>query len=686
MKKRILCLFLGIVMILSAMLVSCSSGGDEEGADVSNNTGAKTITLSIITEKKVCNTEEELAEYLEEICGGDKESAEYKDMLKTMEAYETVEKRISAITKSQKKTNVDILFYTEDEYRTKLEESMAEYAYRQQMTENAERALDKYIDQYRDWLEAQGYPAAEYSDAVISKSFYKYFPEYEEYKANDDDSGVVEDAYQKNELGVPELVYPKAEDGQLDIVYISGYDMYSSYIENEWLAPLASHISSTGQPLTYNISPSLLDGVKVDGETYAIPNNVRIGEYTYMLVDKVLADNYKYLYESFGNLVECRNFISDVTKNEEGVLPIDATFDECADLFAWYWNIDITTNDFGLSEYAINRDNRFSLLGTFFDDPTKIGRGEIELGFNSLFANEKYREMYLCLKEYEFNGSYRKENDTRSDPAVSFITGSYTLQREARQGEEGEYTYVYKDENGKEYYMYVAKCPRADEDALYGNMLGISSTSKNIEACMEVITLINTNSEVRNLLQYGIKEGEHETGKQANYKIDEETGVLYRLNDLYMMDIEKTGNCFIAYPEEGNSPDYWEDAKSQNNDALIDPLLGFDFNERLAEYSANLDDNLLKNLDMLTAEVLAQIEKCENYDELEAYVNGTLAQTMAQSGVALTTGNKEIVRFDKLTNKNYNTANGNSGEPDEAGESPYAVYYSWLTAFGYNVK
>ena len=116
MKKRILCLLLGLVMILSvASLVGCSQEEDK-GADVATNTGAKTITLRIISEKYVCNTDKELADYLENECGGDKNSQKYKDMLDTMKAYEEVESEISKVTKSNYKTNVDILFYTEENY------------------------------------------------------------------------------------------------------------------------------------------------------------------------------------------------------------------------------------------------------------------------------------------------------------------------------------------------------------------------------------------------------------------------------------------------------------------------------------------------------------------------------------------------------------------------------------------
>ena len=199
---------------------------------------------------------------------------------------------------------------------------------------------------------------------------------------------------------------------------------------------------------------------------------------------------------------------------------------------------------------------------------------------------------------------------------------------------------------------------------------------------MEVINLINTNSKVRNLLQYGIKQGEHLDGQTPNYAIDEETGVLKRLNNLYMMDIEKTGNCFIAYPEEGLAPDYWEDSKAQNNDALIDPLLGFDFNERLAEYGSSLDDDLIENCVLLTEQILKQINSCSTYAELESVINGSLADDLA-SGAPMLTDKNIPVNLDKMTNKNYDTSNGLDGEADPAGESPYAIYYKWLTAYSY---
>ena len=671
MKKRILCLLMGLVMLLSVVsLVGCAQE-EEEGADVAKNTGAKTITLRIISEKYVCNTEKELADYLANECGGDKNSEKYLAMLDTMKAYEDVEREISKVTKSQYKTNVDILFYTEDVYYELMEVSMAEYALEQQNAAYAARALEFYIKEYKTY-------DPEASEASIKHAFYKYFPEYEKYKDFDAEGNVSadDDVYVENDLGIKELVYPEAGENQLDIVYISGYDMYTRYKENGWIVGLNSFISTTGKQLTYNISPTLLNGVKIEGETYAIPNNVQIGEYTYMLVDKNLATKYKYTYDSLKNLVDCRYFIDDVATNES-VLPIDATLKECMDLYVWYWNIGVVEDeDLGISSYDMHPNNDFFVLGTHYKDPATIGRGFIDLGFNNLFADPEYRELYLTLKEYEFNGCYKSENDKRTDPAVSFVTGNYAMIREANENDG-----VYTDENGKEYFLYVAKYPKADEESLYGNMFAISANSKQTQACIEVITLLNTNSKVRNLFQYGIKQGEQLDGQTPNYAIDEDTGVLKRLNDLYMMDINKTGNCFIAYPEEGLAPDYWEDSKAQNNDALIDPLLGFDFNERLAKFGGSLDDELIKNCILLTEQVKKQLDGCTTYAELESVIT-TLAEDLAGGSPQLNE-TKVIVNLDKMSNKYYDVSNGLDGEADPAGESPYAIYYKWLTELSY---
>ncbi len=678
MKKRLLCLFMGLILVLSVFLTACSS--DDEGAD-KKNTGAQTITMCVITERKVCNTEAELAEYLEKECGGNKDSEKYKEMLKVVENYEAVEEAFTKITK-ESKINVDLLFYTEEEYEERLTTTIADAAEYAQEAERAARALEKYISDYQ-----AAYPEEKYPVSALTKSFYYHFPEFEKYKdyiaqsamEDEEESGEenVEDIYQAGDLGVKELVYPETQENQLDIIYVSGLDMYREYIENDWLMALDSYISSSGKKLNDYIAGSLIKGVQYYGSTYAIPNNVQIGEYKYMLVDKDLFDEWRYNSEQVSTVLDLNHFFEDISNSNPEILPIDATFDECIGQFVWYWNIDWVEDEFGDNIYSIGDGNKFSLLGALYGDAATASRGQISLGFNSLFTSPEYRDIYLKLKEYEYNGYYATEGDTRTNAAVSFVDGDYTIKASMEENDG-----VYTDENGKEYYAYVVKYPEVDETSLYGNMFGVFANSSNVSACVSVLTMLNTDSKLRNILQYGV-EG-------VDYTIDEETGVLTRSAEtLYKMDIEKTGNCFIAHPEEGLPADYWENAKNQNNDALINPLLGFDFNSIFEEYDNDLDYNLWSYLMQYTAQISAEIDACEDIDELTKLVADE------KSGLCVTlAGNPSItveyegqiytdfvLQLSKLTNKNYDAAT--EEEDRYAGESPYAVYYTWMQTYGY---
>ena len=633
MKKRLFCLLLALVLAVPMILTACSNE-DETEADVGEDLGAQTITMRMLTDKKVFNTDAELAEFLEKECGGDENNPEYIQAKKVMETYERVEYEFSKITKSKYKVNVDFIFYTEDEYNEEIEKTMDEYALEMVNSARAKRALMKYINDYN-----AAYPEAGYPLKRLGMEFLKYYPEFKEYidldsiflEEDDKSNNVANEQYKENDYGIQELVYPETLPGQIDIIYISGYDMYSKYIENEWILALDEHISTTGKKLNDYIPSALLQGVKYDGSTYAIPNNVQIGEYTYMMVDKELFDKYYHDYRDVESVLDLEDFFDDLTYFESGYAPLDATFKDCMDQFVWYWNIDWTTtldeNGFEAPEYTINKNNDFSLIGALYGDPENAGRGKIQLGFNNLFTDSDYRDIYLQLKKYEFNKYYKEEGDERP-AAVFFENGDYSVKKEADLNDG-----VYTDENGKEYYAYIVKYPEAQEKELYGNMYAISANSKHIKACMEVITLINTNSEARNILQYGV-EG-------VDYTIDGETGSLKRLKTEYRMDIEKTGNCFIAHPEEGLPADYWENSKKQNNDALINPLLGFDFNKILKSVNTDrprrldnevmdlagldsdtaLDPKLYPDSVDLATQVLTRLEECISYEELVATVD-----------------------------------------------------------------
>jgi hypothetical protein len=296
---------------------------------------------------------------------------------------------------------------------------------------------------------------------------------------------------------------------------------------------------------------------------------------------------------------------------------------------------------------------------------------DLTLGYNknlimsvsNIFRNPDYVSQLRTIQTYKDLGYVTADIGTDKEYALRVVKGGAELAE------------IY----GDDYYMNVLECPRITEDDVCASMFGVSAYSNNVGRAMEIITYLNTNQGLRNILQYGVKD--------VDYTLDD-NGSVVRLNDSYMMDIVKTGNCYIAYPEEGLPRDYWEDAKVQSNETLIDPLLGFDINGRLAEYGYRLDKEQLDWVAQWGQKKLADIENCDNYDDLCAMVEnlgGAMNSDMIEVLIinAKDEEQEAIINMGKLTNKAYDTATGADGEEDPNGESPYTIYYNWLVEFGY---
>ena len=321
--------------------------------------------------------------------------------------------------------------------------------------------------------------------------------------------------------------------------------------------------------------------------------------------------------------------------------------------------------------YSYDTEAEFSILGAMMKDAATRTRGGINLGFNALFTNTEYHELFATLKNYEYQEYYGKVKDGQR-AAVSFMKG------DSRIKQDYEDKGVYVGEVGREYYVVIAEYPEATEEELYGNMFAVYANSSHLSRAMKVITYLNTNQELRDLLQYGIENQHYERNDDGTIKLlsNENFGI-------YRMDLEKTGNCFIATPSEELGADAWTYAKVQNNDSLINPLLGFDFNLATADSDYSLDVALIDHIKELNAEALALINECANKEDLMSLMSdtsdGLIRKHSASAG---------DTKLNKAVNPAYDPEAPLGPEvadqtPDASGSSPYTVYQTWLTTYGY---
>ena len=171
-----------------------------------------------------------------------------------------------------------------------------------------------------------------------------------------------------NEFGITEIKYPDVKENQVDIFYLSGYDKYMEYYNKEYLSSLSEELSTSSKKLNTYISSSLLNGVQIEGGVYAIPNNVPIGEYTYMMIDKELFDMYYQKIDKVGSVLDLEVFLNDV-KNYNGdktaddagyVVPLASSYEECMKMLCWYWDMSYTDQ---------------SVYDMYYDEIDKDGNG-----------------------------------------------------------------------------------------------------------------------------------------------------------------------------------------------------------------------------------------------------------------------------------------------------------------------
>ncbi len=574
MNKRILSLILALLMLTSMLFTGCDRlfGGDD--SDLSGeiveeaSNSAMTLSMFVVSKEPVSSDTAKL-----------------------------VEDAFNKITKPNFKTQVKLHFATYDEYYNLIEErvkSNEEYAI---LEEEANDALK----QAKRAAKAEGVV----TDDAWFDAFYQEHPEYEPFRETEELTGedtTAEETEQitiegiDNSYTLSQVKYPEEKQFQIDILWIDSYERYLEFIEREMIEKLDQELSGSSKKLNEYINNELLLWAKwPTSGTYAIPNNVVIGEYTYLLVNKELAQKYSYDPTELNTLTKCADFLADIAAYEPGVAPI------LGDIYTtgtYYWNIDPDTGKIDSS--------KFSLLASTTTNRTHDPSVDtnVTLACNNVFKITEYLEQIRCIQTYKDAGYVVAESANTADYAVRMIKGDASLAT------------IY----GEEYELNIVEYPRVGYEEVFNNMFAVSTYTRSLSRSMQIITYLNTNSDLRNVLQYGV-EGVH-------YKIDEENGKLVRLNNDYMMNLESTGNVFMAYPEEGMELDAWEWGKKQNLDATPHLSLGFDFANRIQvpefedpeTYTLINKDNI-KKINELSVDIEKQLAECKSLEELETLIS-----------------------------------------------------------------
>ncbi len=451
-----------------------------------------------------------------------------------------------------------------------------------------------------------------------------------------------------DENGLPAVYYPPIEEFDVDIFYFAGYDKYATYKEAGYLKDLKEQVEGSSKALKAVINNTLFSSFRdVTGGTYAIPTNRQIGEYTYMLFHKDILKKTQYSTKDFTSLT-CAN-AQDILKLVE-----DNYSDEFVPLYSATGELDLI----GVQYYGADQNglltNKFSILGGTYNPTWDYGVLDLYPTIGSVTAsadvggNGGFVTQVRTLKQYEFDGYYAEEGEEDKPFAVGYVKGS--------AADIAKYS--------DDYEVTIVQYPTLQTEDLFESMFAVSEYTNSIAGSAEIITFLNTDTEFRNLLLYGV-EGENYTWEDSD--ILDSTGAPYRVvarqtkdeEKLYVMDALKTGNVALAYDEMGQNPIANANIFNHNADLKKDLILGFSYYDSIK--NGKLSGENLNHLLVLGEASDAAYEKL-----VAAATPEELTAALAEiNAVAATTSMAAAV-----------------GERKRDRPTPVACYLNWLVGKG----
>jgi hypothetical protein len=468
---------------------------------------------------------------------------------------EMVEEALNEIFTARFKTKIDLTLVTAEKYMDIIKERI-------ELAEEYAR-YDAAVGQYNTYIKKQANTTSANTDKIfgnwISGNNVKVTLETlaTRLKYVSEQTTVLED-------GRVETLYPEAPS-PIDIVMIVDEKMYDDFTAMGLLEQKSFESTNTSyKNLQKYIYPTFFSELKnLKKYVNAVPNNNMLATSTYLVVNKELADKYDFDIEAFKNYSDLAGFLANVKKNENIVPFKDVP--EALGVFQLF------SDDVAIGAYLP------PLLGY---NPEE-GADKIEI--KNLFEIKEYTDHLILMEEYQKLGYFDRTDVAGNGFAVQVVEGDAS---------------ILDRYDPEKYEVKEIQIPFVLREAIFNGMLAPTVYTSDLNRSLEIIEAINTDPQVKNLLQYGI-EG-------YNYMPNKETGSIIPLNGSYVMDNALTGNVYmgyIPYEPEAETTIAWSYVMQTNLAAVSSPFLLFPVDE------AYLQENLagiLKRAGL--AEALSEID------------------------------------------------------------------------------
>lgn len=316
---------------------------------------------------------------------------------------------------------------------------------------------------------------------------------------------------------------------------------------------LDEYIDEFGKDMKETIDQRFWDGAKVNGKTYAVPNQKELGVAPTWAFTKEYVDKYNIPYETLHSLEDLEPWLKVIKENEPGVVPLYT-----AQGFSYTVAFDLfVANAFGIN---VNDEN---------------------LEVVNIFETDEMKEKLKTLERYYEAGYINADSAiTKDDKNVKRLV--------TKQDGHPHAEAIWSQDLGYDIVASPITDAMITSASTTGGMIGVGANSKNPEKSVEFLNLLNTDEYLRNLINYGIEDVHYEKiGDKQIKKIKPELA-------RYNVSAFALGNVFLTYLLENEPETKWADYEEFNNESKISPALGFQFNDKNVRNELAALNNILE--------------------------------------------------------------------------------------------
>lgn len=327
----------------------------------------------------------------------------------------------------------------------------------------------------------------------------------------------------------------------IDVVFASSVqqgDYVGSARNGAWY-PLDDFLKGKGRKLYEAIPEILWEGAKINGHIYGVPTSKELAVVNQWMYAKELVDKYQIDLDSIHTLEDLEPVLALLKQNEPEYTLLE---------------LNQYTHFFEVYGYEYLLDYQIPLMIEVTDEDVEIVNIlETDLGEQILKTLRKY---YLC-------GYINKDAPIRESQTLQ--KGEKVFLRQAQGGPYAEIEW-----SGQRGYDVLARIMTpviVNTESLRGAYMCIPTSSNQPEKACRFLEALNTDSEVRNMMQFGV-EGEH-------YQLNEK-GQVEILKDTYAGIAYTQGNYFILNTRTDQPEDLWETYQKFNDSAVPSNILYFE--------------------------------------------------------------------------------------------------------------